>query len=81
MLFNISSRINSIEVAGFTQRHEGKTGDVTDQYIYAVRFDRLTFGNLRFGSIVPYESFELFPHVMALTKQMVFKTVIPELDT
>lgn len=80
MLFNISSRINYIEVAGYTQRLDGKTGEITDQYIYAVRFDRKTFSGLKFGSIVPYESFELFPHVMDLTKQMVFKTVVPEIE-
>lgn len=77
ILFNISSRINTIEVAGYTQRLDGKTGNITDQYIYAVRFDRETFKGLKFRSIVPYESFELFPHVMDLTKQMVFKTIVP----
>ena len=77
MLFNISSRINTIEVAGYTQRLDGRTGDITDQYVYVVCFDRKTFRELKFGSIVPYESFELFPHVMDLTKQMVFKTITP----
>lgn len=79
MMFNISSKINTIEVSAYTQRMDGKVGEITDQYIYAVRFDRETFKTLKFSNIVPYESFELFPHVMDLTKQMVFKTIVPDL--
>lgn len=80
MMFNVSSKISTVEVSGYTQRIDNKTGNLTDQYIYVVRFDRETFRGLKFGSVVPYESFELFPHKMDLTKQMVFKTIVPRLD-
>lgn len=79
MMFNISSKIATIEVSAYTQRMDGKIGEITDQYIYAVRFDRDTFKTLKFRNIVPYESFELFPHVMRLTKQMVFKSINSEI--
>lgn len=77
MMFNVSSRVNIIEVSGYTQRIDPKTGERTDQYIYVVRFDRERFRGLKFSGIIPYESFEIFPHVMDLTKQMIFKTINP----
>lgn len=44
-LFNISPAIEKILVSGYTQRRNAKTGDIQDDYVYSIVFNRDKFEN------------------------------------
>ncbi len=78
LLFNISIKIKEIEVSGYTQRIDSKDGNIKDDYIYVVRFDRDSFANIEYKNIAPIESIQLFPHVLNISKTFIFKTIDPK---
>ncbi len=77
LLFNVSTKIKEVEVSGYTQRIDPKDGNIKDDYIYAVRFDRCNFAEIEYRNIDPTESIRIFPHVMNLSKAFIFKTIDP----
>ena len=77
LFFNISSRINTIQISGYTQRVNKKTGNIDDNYIYSIKFQRDKFETLNFDQIDPIEAFTNFEHEMNLTKTLELKTIEP----
>lgn len=77
--FNISARVESVAVYGHIVRIDDKTATLTDDYLYAVVFDRETFSNVvGAGDFIPHMKFAFFPHKISLTSQYVFKVIDPE---
>lgn len=78
IFFNISSKINKITIAGYTQRVDAKDGNTKDDYIYAVSFDRISFSGIDYKNIDPVLAIQGFPHVINITKTNIFKSIDPE---
>lgn len=78
MFFNVSTRIQKICINGYTQRIEGKTGQIEDQYIYSVIFDREQFSKLNFVNINPLEAITAFPCNINYLKSGELKRIEPQ---
>jgi hypothetical protein len=76
-IFNISTGILNILISGYTQRISRKTGNIEDEYVYSVIFDRENFQKINVKNIAPAESFELFKNRLDITKTGIMKTIIP----
>lgn len=77
LFFNISSKINNIQISGYTQRVNKKTGNIEDDYVYSIKFQRNKFETLNFDQIDPIKAFTNFEHEMNLTKTFELKTIEP----
>lgn len=75
--FNISSDIDSIVVSGYTQRLSKKTGNIEDEYVYSINFDKDTFKKLNIKSIDPVEAIQNFVCVINVTTTYELKTIEP----
>lgn len=73
--FNISPAINRVSVAGYTQRTNKKTGNIEDQYVYKIDFDRNVFSGLNISSIEPIEAIENFNHEISISSNFELKTI------
>lgn len=78
MFFNVSTRIQKICINGYTQRIEGKTGQIEDRYIYSVIFDREQFSKLNFVNINPLEAITAFPCNINYLKSGELKRIEPQ---
>lgn len=76
-LFNISVKINKILISGYTQRLNKKTGNIEDQYIYSVIFDRDSFSKLNIKQLTPYLAFENFKHIIDYKSTFELNTIEP----
>lgn len=77
VFFNISTNISNIIVSGYTQRISKKTGNLCDEYIYSVNFDRSKFSKLNIKNIDPYEALTEFEPIIDITKSGIMKTINP----
>ena len=75
-LFNISPAIKKITISGYTQRRD-KAGDVVDEYIVSVRFEREGFYCVDFKEIDPEEFCLRFENRCNVTSTKVFKAIEP----
>jgi hypothetical protein len=75
--FNISPKISTIIVSGYTQRIEKKTGQMRDDYIFSIKVDRTKVEQINFKMIDPIESFKLFEHQLSLKTNFEMKTITP----
>lgn len=75
--FNISTHIEKILISGFTQRISKKTGQLGDEYIYSVIFDRNKFQKIEISKIIPYLAFEEFEHKINYSKTFDTLTIEP----
>lgn len=75
--FNISPKISTIIISGYTQRIEKKTGQMSDDYVFSIKIDRTTAERINFQMIDPIESFKLFEHRLSLKANCEMKTIIP----
>lgn len=64
LCFNFTTRINYIEISGFTQKTDIISGGTIDTYVYSVLFDRKNFRKLDFNMIDPIRAFNSFPHIV-----------------
>ncbi len=76
-IFNVSTHICEIQISGYTQRINTKTGNREDQCIFSISFDRDTFSNLNCENIEPIEAFSLFDCHLHVTKSYIMKSVEP----
>lgn len=51
--FNVSPHIAEICASGYTQRRNDRTGDLQDEYVFSVRFDRDRFVGVDFQTVDP----------------------------
>lgn len=77
MLYNTSVQIKHILVNGYTQRVNGATGSIEDQYVYSVLYNRSQFQNLHFETIDPIMAIEAFPYRMNVLKTFEMKSIQP----
>lgn len=75
ILFNISPAIGNISVSGYTQRLSKKTGNIEDQYVYSIVFDRENFAKLNVSNIDPLQAVENFEHVIDMNSKFEMKTI------
>lgn len=75
-MFNISPRITSVVVSGFTQRRN-KAGAISDDYVVSVRFTRSEFQSARFAEAEPMETIEKFENRLNVTSTFVMKAIEP----
>ncbi len=76
-LFNISTQINKILISGYTQRLSKKTGNIEDQYVYSIIFDRESFSKLNIEQVTPYLAFDNFQHVIDFKSTYELNTIEP----
>lgn len=75
LFFNISPKITQINIAGYTQRLDPKTGNTKDIYIYFVEFEREIFSKLNIPQINPIDAFENFSYKRNILKSFEMKEV------
>lgn len=76
-LFNISTKINKILISGYTQRLSKKTGNIEDQYVYSIIFDRDAFSKINVEQVTPYLAFDNFQHVIDYKSTYELNTIEP----
>ncbi|MBQ9213036.1 MAG: hypothetical protein IJ150_03755 [Bacteroidales bacterium] len=74
-IFNISLKINEIEVSAYTQRKSENSALATDQYIFLAIFDRKNFSQIDFQSHTSLEIMEVFRHNYNMTKTFDMKEI------
>lgn len=74
-IFNVSLKINEVEVAGYTQRRNEKSDDIEDQYVFAIDFDRKTFSKVYFRRFSAIQIIELFHRHINLSKTYLLKEI------
>ena len=75
LLFNISPKIKTISMAGYTQRLSKKTGNIEDQYVYSVTYTRNEFSKLNIANIDPLEAINGFEHAIDISSKFELKTI------
>jgi hypothetical protein len=75
--FNISPTISEMVISGYTQRLSKKTGNIENEYIYSVQFDRNMFTKLNFERINPIDAFSNFPNRLLINQSFELKTIVP----
>lgn len=75
-LFNISPKILKIVVSGYTQRRN-KTGDINDDYVYSIIFEREVLMNIDFVNGDPFENCMKFKNRCNLTTTDILKPIEP----
>jgi len=76
IIFNISPAIKQIFVAGFTQRTNKKTGNIEDQYVYNINFERNKFSSINMTKIDPIEAVDNFENQKDISSKYELKTII-----
>ena len=75
-VFNVSPAIHSIVISGYTQRRD-KAGDVNDDYVYSIKFDREAFQKSVLANVVPQNFCSRFENRMNITTSMIMKKITP----
>lgn len=75
--FGVSVAIENVLVSGYTQRRN-KIGDLVDDYVYSIKFERRLFENKRLASVNPVEFCTTnFENRCNMTKTCVLKAIEP----
>ncbi len=77
LFFNITSNIKTIQISGYTQRLNKKSGDIEDEYIYSIRFGKEKFKTLKIKNIDPVEAMTNFENICNINSTYDFKTIVP----
>ena len=75
VIFNISPMIENITLSGYTQRLNKKTGNIEDQYVYSITYDRKNFSSLNIENIDPLEAIKNFDNKIDITSKFELKTI------
>ena len=74
-IFNISLKIQEIEISGYTQRKENNSSVATDQYVFVVSFTRDLFAAIDFNRLSSVQIMEFFQHHYNMTKSYEMKQI------
>lgn len=74
-IFNVSLKINDVEICGYTQRKEANSAVPTDQYIFVVNFDRKTFSKIDFDKLTALQIMDFFKHHYVMLKSYEMKQI------
>lgn len=77
LFFNITSKIKTVQISGYTQRLNKKSGNIDDEYIYSIRFGKEVFKTLKIKNIDPVEAMSNFENVCNINSSYDFKTILP----
>ncbi|MBR6872117.1 MAG: DUF4236 domain-containing protein [Ruminococcus sp.] len=75
-IFNISPAIYYITISGYTQRRN-KIGDISDEYIYSIKFIRSVFEKTNLQYINPKDFCMTFENRCNMTTTMLMKKIVP----
>lgn len=75
--FNISSKVETIIISGYTTRLNKSNGNPQDDYIYSVEFIRSNFSGINFKNVVALSVFKNFNHRLQILKDYTFNTITP----
>lgn len=75
-LFDISPRIEEIVLSGYTQRRD-KEGEMGNDYIYSIRFNRERFYDVDYETMDPESFCMSFENRCKTTTTKIFKTIDP----
>lgn len=75
-LFNISPQIYNIVISGYTQRRISN-GDIKDEYIYSIIFDRENIRKYNLIEVDPFEICMKFKNRCNITSTNIFKEIDP----
>lgn len=67
-------------ISGYSQRMNRATGQIDDEYLFSIRFDRGSFSRINFAALEcvdPVEAVTPFEHRRSMTKTGVFKSIQP----
>ncbi len=74
-IFNVSLRVKSVEISGYTQRKDTNSAVPTDQYIFIVNFDRETFTQIDFDKLPAVQIMDFFKHYYVMLKSFDMKQI------
>lgn len=74
-IFNVSLKIQEIEISGFTQRKDSNSAVATDQYIFLVSFTRDLFSKIDYTRLSPIQIMDFFRHCFNMTKSYDLKQI------
>jgi hypothetical protein len=77
MFFNVSLRIEYIEISAYTQRISKVSGNEEDCYIYSVLFNRYSFSHINYQAIDPIEALKAQPNKSKILKSNELKEITP----
>ncbi|SEQ56359.1 MULTISPECIES: DUF4236 domain-containing protein [Butyrivibrio] len=75
-IFNVSPAVHSIVISGYTQRRN-KTGEVNDEYVYSIKFQRNIFENSFLQNVNPINFCMRFENRCNITNTMLMKKIEP----
>lgn len=75
LIFNVSMKVQEIEVNAFTQREETNSAVKTDQYVFVVSFKRELFSKIDFDRLSALQAMNFFQHYFNMTKSFDMKTI------
>jgi len=76
-LLNVSPTIDKCIVSGYTQRISEKTGQIEDNYIFSVIFDRSNFSTLNVKEINPVTAFKNFTSRIKINSSNYLENIHP----
>ena len=74
-IFNISLKVEEIEISAYTQRKEVNSAIATDQYIFIVIFTRDLFSRIDFSRLSSLQVMDFFQHHYNMTKSFDMKQI------
>ena len=74
-IFNISLKVEDIEISAYTQRKEANSAIATDQYIFIVNFTRDLFSKIDFSRLSSLQVMDFFQHYYNMTKGFDMKQI------
>ena len=74
-IFNVSTKINHIEICGFSQRRNLDSGISKDQYIFVVDFTREIFSQIDFERLSALQVLDFFHHHCNISKSYEMKEI------
>lgn len=74
-IFNISLKVEDIEISAYTQRKEANSAIATDQYVFIVNFTRDLFSKIDFSRLSSLQVMDFFQHHYNMTKGFDMKQI------
>ena len=74
-IFNISLKVEDIEISAYTQRKEANSAIATDQYVFIVNFTRDLFSKIDFCRLSSLQVMDFFQHHYNMTKGFDMKQI------
>ena len=75
-IFNLAYGIQTIIISGYTQRRD-KKGNICNDYIYSIKFNRNTLANINLNSFTSEEIILKFENRLNVTTSKTFKNIVP----